>query len=443
MTRYLAIILILQVALAPIAGQAKVGTVPDQSRRANYLLELVLESVSGRYEGILKKIPRELVNGLKTQRKARLEQAVGERLQALKEGTMTPNALREEVVRLNQENLKAQKEELFYQIHNLPAEAMDAIASRIENHPSYVDGLQEYRAAYTRTEKANALAKAVSQDLDHHFSMIGKRSNFMTKEGWVMDLERLRATHKVKRIDKDEWLTIIGLAALGIATVGLMTWGIAAGVYGGKYNARKTELDNQYESLRRQLEQHYNQYSRLLSDEEARYLQDNGFVKTICGRYELPDSIICNRYDYALFQGTRYCTVECFKSLADGRETFHSAPSCSAPFIPADCYDPSEYEQGYEDGYGPGYDEGVPDGEEQGDEDGTRVGYDDGFEDGEDEGYNDGYSDGFDDGYQSYTGVMMKPLWTSRTGSSRSLYDRGYQDGKRDAQILMGGGILK
>jgi hypothetical protein len=285
--------------------------------------------------------------------------------------------------------------------------------------------------------------------------MVSKRTRFMTADAWAKDLQRTQVAYNSK--GDHNWLKILGFAAIGIAATGLVTWGIASAIYGGRYHDKVDKLQAQYDAVKADLEAKYQAFVQRLTNEELKYLGDNGYALMTCASYEMPDSILCNGYHYQLMQGTKYCTVQCYKNVATGKETLHQAPVCSSPFIPADCYDPSEYwrghQAGYNDGYDPGYNAGYNDGWDDGDYDG----YNDGYDDGESEGYDDGYSDGYSAGVaakkasetddDSGNGFRLKLLKSDERASDRPGTDvpassierarkAGYADGYHDAMIL-------
>lgn len=414
----------------------------DLRNQKNTVLANVLDSVGKRYSAILSKLSPKMVNQVELEKRIELNAQIETRIKALKEGTITPKALREELIKVGRESLEEQKQEIFYQIHNLPTDKLDELAESMADNDSYEDARMAYESAFTRTEKANALAQAVYQDLDHLFSMMGKRSNFMNEQALVNDLKSVQNLYNTKGdADEDRWLKVLGYAALTVAAVGVVSWGIASGVYSGRYNDRRSQLQNQFNKLKTDLENRYNTLTLRLDQEEKQYLADNGFVYQQCAKYEAPDSIVCNRYDYQKFSGTKFCSVNCYKNTATGQETLHGPVTCTSPFIPADCYDPADYDSGYAQGKADGRTDGKTDGGNDGWEAGAEDGWEIGYEDGDVDGYTDGYTDGFEDGYNAYFGTLSTPLQVNSTTATStgtiSRFDSGYQDGLRDAELIL------
>jgi hypothetical protein len=411
---------------APVTMAASAAVAPEAPK--NTVLRTLLDSVASRYERILSKVPSELLQDVETGRTQEIDQAVAEKLSELKSGQKTVAQFRQEMLETSLSQLKEQKQEIFYQIHNLEAEQLDAIAEAMKGNPDYRDAWASYQAAYTRTEKANALTDAVMLDLDHLTSMLTKRSHRMSQADWERDLNGVQGMYNTKGSSK-KWLKAVGIAVLGVAAVGLITWGVASSVYGRKLDRVRDQREAQYRDLQSRLETEYNAYAQKLDQDEKDYLRDHGFVLTTCGTYQMPDSIICNRYDYQVFQGTRFCSVQCYKNLTTGQETLHQPTTCTSPFIPADCYDPSEYDQGYNDGYSDNYDPGHAAGTNDGAYDGAQDGADDGDSDGYNDGYNEGYSSGYDDGYG-------KRLELRALLAPSPEWQRGFDDGLSDARTL-------
>ncbi|OFZ21332.1 MAG: hypothetical protein A2X94_07745 [Bdellovibrionales bacterium GWB1_55_8] len=428
-----AVAMVFQTALVPVV----------QARSQETLLNATLDTISTRYDRIFAKIPQALVNRVDIEKKANLAREVTESIARLKDDQISTAEFRDRVLKLNQEALQTQKDELIRQIQGFSIETLNEIASVMEGNRSYAEAQQEYMAAFTRKEKADVISRVLISDLDHQFSMMNKRSARMTQAQWILDLERMQSAMNTKG-DK-RWLKVLGYAVLGIAAVGLVSWGVANSVYSGRYQTRKTELDREFEKTRAQLEAKYNELNQRLSQEQENYLQESGYVWTTCGNYEMPDSILCNGYDYALFQGTKFCSVQCYRHPASGKETMHSAPTCTSPYIPADCYDPSEYDRGWDDGYSDGSNDGSADGRYDGDEQGSEDGWYDGQEDGWMDGYDDGYAIGFNEGYTDYFwgAPMLMTLKQASPNTSPAARDQGYKaglsDGRNDAKLLLSG----
>ncbi|HAR42143.1 MAG TPA: hypothetical protein DCS07_05865 [Bdellovibrionales bacterium] len=441
MKKSMSLLLILTLLLPP-ASFAKVHVASDQvipERRHNIVLSVLLDELNSRYERIMSSVPAQTVNAIEIERKVQINEAINKKRAELASGEISVEQWRNEAAEINREALQQQKDELLYQISNLRTEELDRIAAVMQNNLNYLDAQQEYQAAYTRTEKARALSHAIISDLDQHLSMLNKSSRFMSKEAWLRDLSRTQSAFNTKGSSSRKWLKILGYAALGVAAAGLVSWGVASSVYGSKYNKRKSELDRQFEDFRSELEKQYNDLNARLTQEELNYLSNSGFVLSTCGTFQRPSSILCNRYNYQLFSGTTFCSVSCYRNPTTGGETLHSAPACTSPYIPSDCYDPQEYSDGYDNGYDDGYDQGHGDGVDDGDYDGGEDGWEDGSSDGEWDGYDQGYSDGFQFGYESYWGYTLMSSPISSTQYSQKNYNKGYQDGQSDAHIVFGG----
>jgi hypothetical protein len=300
----------------------------------------------------------------------------------------------------------------------------------------------ELEFAYTTEEKRAAIKQALSKDLSFLRSVYSQQLGRSTAEDLKRDLERnLSIFEQDQKSGDKKWM----ITLLALAGVALVTWGIASSTYGGRYKRALNERERQLTTLKQNLEAQFQAYKADLSNQEMSYLNQNGFVRTVCGTYSVPDSILCNRYNYRLFQGQKHCTVYCHKSTRNGLETLHEAPICTSPFIPGDCYDPSEYwsaydrgrAQGYSDGEYDGTIRGRRDGDDRGRSDGRRDGEqdgrDDGREDGYQRGYNDGYSKGASDGVRdSGAPKSMKAF----SGVLDPDYQRGFKDGFEQYQIL-------
>lgn len=450
------ILVTLLVAALALPPSTRAVAASETKAEPNAILTAILDKIGRKYEEIMPASGTILVDQVAAARKAPFEAAMKKRIDGLKNGTIQPDQLRNELVTVQKRALEDQKKELFQQVHSLPAEQLDELAETFKGNDSYADARQEYQAAYTRTEKANALVRAAFVDLDHTTSLLVKRSTSLTKEGLIQDLTASKremlgqpttpsSAKGRKMSDRTRRLLIVaGVAAAGVLAVGLISWGVSSAVYGGQYGRHKNDLDNQFDSLKKQLDghysdlnaqlsQHYNQtqtelqnrYNDLnnsLTQQESDYLNQNGFVYMTCATYQMPDAILCNNYNYQVISGTQYCTVSCYKNVATGQETLHAAPTCTSPFIPADCYNPAEYTHGVQDG--------TNQGRADGNYDGTNAGASQGHTDGSADGYNDGYNDGYDSRYtRAYNDAYDSSYYTAYNSNYTKGYNAGYSKG--------------
>jgi hypothetical protein len=430
--------IVLNSAYFPQPARAEVSAEPLVLRPAEKQRNLLAEVtglVHKKYDVIIDKMPEHLVQALAETKAAKIAKGARERIAKIKSLELSKEDLQQETLRTTHEAIQEQKREFYYQIQNLHTEQLDELSEVFFDNSHYEEFELEYYSAFTRIEKAKVIARALNRDLDHLMSVTYKRASIMNEKAWQQDLGYVEMMHSHKSWDKEKWRKVLLYAGIAIAAVGIISWGIAESNGKSRYDDRHNQLERDYQNLRNQLEQQYNELETRLLQEEMDYLNDNGFSYQLCATYEMPDSIICNGHNYNMFQGTKFCSVYCYKNTTTGQETMHEAPVCTSPFIPADCYDPSEYWDGYDDGYDIGYDDGDYDGRIDGDEDGADDGYDDGYDDGWSDGYDDGYDDGFSDGYDSYVGGYMA---ANGTNSSKPGYSRGYRHGLRDAKILFG-----
>ncbi len=346
---------------------------------------------------------------------------------------------------LSKENLvqaTKQKNEIQHQIQSFSGSQLDKLAQTLSSNPRYEMFSVQYDTAFTIIEKRKALTEALFSDFDHLLSMSVKKIKGMSKTDLLRKLnanknllqkEVSSANDKgifdIFRTDK-VWLQVLYIAA-GVALVsGLVAWSR----YYGDYKDAKSKREKEFNDFKDKLEADFQEYASTLEQKELDYLSENGYIYTQCGSYERPDSIICNGYDYQLFTGTKYCTVMCYKNINTGKETLHSAATCTSPFIPANCYDPSEYIEGYDIGYDFGYDDGMIDGDDDGHDDGANDGDNDGYDDGYWDGYDSGYDDGFDDGYWDYSKSLK--INVIKKAQNNPGYKRGFQQGRKDGKLM-------
>lgn len=375
-------------------------TQPLSKQIASYsrvtLLKGISDVIDAKYSRVLAKVPENLLQEVDLQGKIRLAEQTKEKINALKNKNISLQHIRKEALLTAAEDIREQKKEVFYQLHNLSNDELDLLAQKLKGNPYYSNALLDYDASYTRTEKANALASAAYRDLDNVLSLTIKRSTTLNREDWIRDLQASHDFYNEKAMKK--WVKYLIISGLIIGTTGLVTWAVANSKYKGKYEKKKAELESKFQDLKRNLEASYNSLQTRLNNDEQNFLKENGFVYTTCKTYEQPDSILCNRFNYQTFSGTKYCSVRCYRNPQTGQETLHEAPVCTSPFVPANCYDPNEYQNGYNkgknEGYDDGYDDGIFDGKEDGREEGHRYGYNRGYDEGYDRGYRLGYDRG-------------------------------------------------
>ena len=351
--------------------------------------------------------------------------------EALKSGELSVEDYLKDLSRENLKKSSIQKKEIKAHLDQLDEYELDIVASQLVGNANYQNELLEYNAAFTRTEKLNALLSANYRDFDYLNSMAQKRISKMTKEQALRAIERTKervlsqGSNKGDLFTKEEILRALQIAGAVLLVVGVVTWS----KYYGDYKDAKKDREGELNTLRNKLQAELDIKTTELTNAELEYLNNNGYQYMQCGSYSRPDSIICSNYSYSLIAGTKYCTVYCYKNMHTGQETLHAPPTCTSPFIPSDCDDPLEYSRGYNAAYNLGYDDGQYDGDDDGWVDGRRDGEDDGYDDGYDDAYNDGYNDGFDDGYWdgSLENVNFSP---------EISYQRGFEKGREDAALF-------
>lgn len=429
----------------------QLSAMPVTAGQNSQLIGAAVELIEQRYQRVYEAMPQELVTEIALSKKQELNAVLADEISTLESGIQSSEDIRKKVMQVSKIALEEQKRDVLRHLETLRTDEMDVLAQVLATNPAYLDEWMQYQASFTRIEKNRALSSAVLKDIDHVFSAQLKRSRMMGRQAWVDDLKKVKSVYDAKG---DGWKKVLQISALAVAGIGLVTWGIAHGVYSGRFNAARNERIREYNALWNDLEGKYLQLESDLNASEVDYLQRNGFTWGVCGSFEMPDSILCNRYDYALFSGQKHCTVHCYKNARTGQETLHAAPSCISPFIPSDCYDPTEYDRGFNDGYEEGWYTGYEEGTVEGEYDGFYDGYDDGYEDayydgwteGEAEGYASGYADGFSAGYSAYVSAVSSTsstgsltLSSSTSSSSLSTYQKGFMAGQQDSKMLFGG----
>lgn len=384
----------------------------------------------------------EMVNDLQ---KDLTNETLDESIQKIEKANLQEIAsFKRELIKTNEAELKEQTKELRGHLKALNEREVEKVAKRILSDPMYQDESMEYQSAYTLIEKRNILARALTKDMNFLRTVYNKKIGLFSKKQIIADLKRNQTIINQSSGQKGNVKKLLQISLMALAGVALVTWGISSAVYGARLNRIEDQRIQQLNDYKAELARQYDLYEQELTANEMQYLNDNGYVRMVCGTYQRPNSILCNRYDYQLFSGTRFCQVYCYRQVDTGKETLHESPVCTDPYIPADCYDPQEYWDAYARGDRDGYDDGYRDGTHDGDDDGYDDGRSDGANDGDNDGYNDGWDDGYDDGYDigysdgyadganssSKSLRMMPPM------SADKAYMDGYRDGLEQYQLI-------
>ncbi len=456
----------------PLAGLAAVtapnsaSTVAAESASADnavslHLVSVILEDMTTSAGKLLAKVDSKTVNEIDAANSAVAEKEINDQIAATKTSPEAVESLRNEARTTAVSEAKRAKNDLTTKLMNASVETLDRYGNVLRGNPTYKDAAAAYAAAYTRTEKAKVLTNIVQQDMDQVLAASLKRLNWLTADGLRIDLQNLKSRVFEGKGDGDgnkKLKRILLIAGAAVAFVGLATWGIASIHYGSKlkaqrnvdeaaYQAKKADLDAKFAKLKadlkgqrdalaatqqaeldalvKQLSDQYDALSIKLHDDEMNFLNTNGYVWMQCNSYTQPSSIICNNYNYQVFQGNSTCTVMCYKNVVQNKETLHAAPVCSSPYIPADCFSQSKYNAEYNAAYNQGYSDKYPVGLNQGTHDGQIQGAADGKTDGTADGDYDGYYDGYDYGYS-------KEYASAYTSGYNSRYNDGYEDGYND-----------
>ncbi len=355
---------------------------------------------------------------------------------ALSSGELSLSDYLDELALQNMKKSSIQKVEIKSHLADMDDFELDIVASILVDNPNYHNELLEYNSSFTKTEKLNALLNANYRDFDYLNSMAQKRIRAMSLEDTLKSIKnterRVRGSQTEDTfMTKKELMRALQIAGAVLLVVGVVTWSR----YYGDYKDAKKKREGELTDLRTKLQDELNIKSNELSSEELGFLNDNGYQYMQCGNYSKPDSIICSNYGYTLISGTKYCSVFCYKNITTGKETLHSPPTCTSPFIPSDCDDPLEYSRGYNDAYDLGYSDGDIDGFWDGDSDGADDGADDGYDDGYYDSYNNGYDDGFDDGYWAGGIETVKSIKDNIDIESKG-YKVGHEQGRKDAILF-------
>lgn len=440
LTRLLLTLLLLPYFLFPQQSYAQ-ATVPAPKKELLY--QKVLTMVDKKVSPILSKLPQGNVMIVEQEKKAAVKEELQKRIASLETATNAEVAeFKRELIKLNESELTTLRADLHGYLNAMSDREINELGAFLKTDRQYEALAMDFDSAYTATEKRKAIKEALSEDLSFLRSIYNKKIGLSTAKALQRDLQRNLTFFSSNNKDNSK---LIKISLIVLAGVALVSWGIASSTYGGRYKRAKSERETQLNTLKQELEAKYLAYKEDLTIREQNFLRDNGFVRTVCGTYSVPDSKLCNRYGYKLFTGSRHCTVYCQKSTRSGNETMHEPAVCTSPFIPADCYDPNEYWDAFriaeEEGYRDGYDDGSYEGDRDGESDGRRNGDSDGNSDGREDGYDAGYDDGYDDGYgqgasdgisdsKSATSISFIPFAKSPT------YLKGFKDGYEQYQLL-------
>lgn len=338
------------------------------------------------------------------------------------------------MVKLNEQELSEMSHELQGYLNAMTETEIMKLAETLKESRQYEDEAMQFTSAFTLNEKRMAIKSALQDDLGFLRSVYNKKLAKATKEELKKDLQTNLNTFAAQSSNKADTKKILQISLIALAGIALATWGISSAVYGARLSRIRSDREAKLSELQKNLNAQYQAYKDQLTTEEMNFLKSNGYVRVVCGTYDQPDSILCNRYDYKVFSGQKHCQVYCYRSLTTGKETLHEPAICTSPWIPSDCYDPKEYWDAYARGEDDGYADGYDSGYSRGEDDGSSDGYYDGKSDGYDDGYDDGYAYGYDDGYDSGYSPMKRrgfiPLKVSEE------YLKGFKDGLEQYRIL-------
>ncbi len=358
---------------------------------------------------------------------------------------------------------------------------------------TYSEIVAAYHGAYTRMDKITVLRKALMErgfrEIDNRFMASVVTSARLTKLGLMHDIELARNEYSGTKLMDPKLRRILLIGAAVVVGAGLVSYGIANGVYKNQYqsaegaiasvyntklstfaselSALKADLNGQASSIESVYQKEYDEYvaknraeyNSLLAKNKGEYdatkaqnqadyqaliakhkserdallvnrtnqeqVELKNYTRTVCETYRQPNTTICNNFNYDVFKGDSVCTVMCMREAATGKQTMFEAPVCTDPFIPANCFSQAKYDAEYKDGYGVGNTEGLSDGGKKGGADGTATGK----ADGKKKGYADGYAYGYDQmdpvGYKDGYKKGYYETFTDR-------YDEGYKKGFND-----------
>lgn len=438
--RLLLTLLLLPYFLFPQQSYAQ-AQVPAPKKELLY--QKVLTMVDKKITPIMSKLPQGNVIMVEQEKKTAVKEELQKRIASLEGATNKEVAeFKRELIKLNESEMTTLRSQLHGYLNAMTDREIAELGAFLKANRQYEAVAMDFDSAFTATEKRKAIKEALSEDLSFLRSIYNKKIGLSTTKALQHDLERNLLFFNTTNKDNKKLLMISALVLAGVA---LVTWGIASSTYGGRYKRAQSAREAELNTLKQELEAKYLAYKEDLTVREQNFLREQNFVRTVCGTYSVPDSKLCNGFNYQQFSGTRHCTVYCQKSTVSGHETMHEPAVCTSPYIPAGCYDPNEYWDAYriaeDEGYRDGFDDGTWDGDSDGASDGRNHGNSDGQSDGNSDGYDDGYDDGYSDGYSE---GAFDGRWDS--GSPKSLsffplakspaYLKGFKDGHEQYQLL-------
>lgn len=455
----LSALLIASLVTAPLQGISASQTATP--RNVKHLALVMLNDIEASAAKVLAKVDSKTLNQLDTEKTASAKKQIADQIAATKTSNVEVEKLRNEARTTAVSETKRAKAELLAKVSLASTETLDRYATEMTTNPAYAAFSTEYAGAYTQNEKSRILSIVVAQDMDQVLTMTLKRLNWLNADGLRADLKSMEKRVFGGKGNGEKIKRILLIAGASVAFVGLATWGVASIKYAKIRNDRRGVLEGEFQKLRSELKatrdslagvqkaeldalvakltKNYADLNVKLTNDELTYLNENGYVRMQCNSYSQTSSIICNKYNYQVFQGQSTCTVMCYKNVVLNRETFFETPVCSSPYIPADCFSQAMYNAEYQQGYNHGYTDYRPDGEADGRAQGTIDGRADGAYDGDTDGYNDGYDDGHADGYPigSYDGYSDGYAERYATGYEDG-YNVGFDDGYADAIAAAG-----
>jgi hypothetical protein len=384
---------------------------------------------------LMRSVPMGNIMLINAEKKEAVKSELTKKISELENATNAEVAgFKKALLKLNEQELGEMSRELQGYLNALSDKEISEIGASLFADRRYEGQALEYSVAFTSIEKKRAISNALMEDLGFLRSVYSKKIGLAKREDLQLDLEHNLSIFEQQHAQKTNVKELLQISLLVLAGVALVSWGISSAVYGARLSRVRSERENKLTELKNDLNNQYNAYHDLLTKQEMDFLNANGFVRTVCGTFQQADSILCNRYDYKVFSGTKFCSVYCYKNAQTGKETLHEAPVCTSPFIPADCYDPKEYwdahARGKKDGYDDGYNQGRNDGKKDGDYYGRRNGDSDGYDDGYAWGYHDGYYDGYASGAASAKSRSIIPF------KMNPEYLKGFKDGLEQYQVI-------
>jgi hypothetical protein len=460
----LSTILISSLVLTPFAHSAYAQGTPSQIpvekiKAQPRLLTIIMQDIESRYQGIAKSRAKTLLSSVDSKKSAQTEKELGLLIEDLNSGKVSIENVKSQMISHNIVSTKEMKRLLLNQLRSMPSQRLNKFIQAVKANPAYSRATEKLDMAYTNNEKVNIIKDVLYQDLDQSMMASIKKIHWLNTKGMSDDLKRVQKQYTATKGDSKKLLRMLLIGAAVIAAAGLISYGIANSSYKNQYKAREKVVKSAYDSkakayanelaalkaellaernqLNGELQAQYNQLvaelqaqqqelTQTLTAQENQHLQDNGYVRMVCNSYTVPNSTLCNRYNYNMFNGSTTCTVMCMKNIDTGRETLHELPQCASPFIPADCFSQAMYQAEQTQGYNAGYSEGTVDGGVVGSQDGAY----DGNANGSEDGYNDGYNDGYDYGYDStYDNGFDNGWYDGYDDGFRDRYTEGYEDG--------------